>query len=190
MRFRDLYTAASAITVARLGLAIAAPWWAPTSWAVWVYLLALATDVLDGEVARRTGTCTRAGAAFDGWVDKILHVNLGWSLAVADRIPDVWMLAWCAREILQAPMVFLLVHRFRTAEAPPPRTSVWGRLTAVALAVAVVSVLVGADALVPTVVAGVAGTASGVWYGARYLPRRRTHDPSPPFFLEGLADRA
>jgi len=189
MVFRDLYTAASALTLLRGALAVAAPWWAGHPWAVAVYLVAMLTDVLDGEVARRTGTCTRSGAALDGWVDKILHVNLGWSLAVADRIPDAWMLAWCAREILQAPMVFILIHRFRTASAPPPETSAWGRVTAVALSVAVVAALLGVQTWVPTAVAGAAGVVSGIQYGSRYLPRRPTADSPAPFFLEGLPDR-
>lgn len=130
--------------------------------------------MVDGEIARRTGTATRAGAMYDGWVDKILHVNLGWSLAVADRIPDVWMLAWCAREILQAPMVFLFAHRFRTAQGPPPQTTPLGRATAFSLFASAALVLLGRDAAFPTLLTGVLGTAAALHYGWRYVSAWRS----------------
>lgn len=186
-RFADLWTPPSLVSFARLAVGATAPWWGLGEHAWAIYLLAVGSDVLDGALARRTGTATRGGAILDAWVDKILHVNLGWTLAVADRIPDAWMLAWCAREIVQAPSVFVLVHSFRVASAPPPSTSGLGRLTAVALALAVTLVLVGLDATVPTAVTGVAGTVAGVRYLRKYLPaavKVRGASPSGVFPLE------
>jgi CDP-diacylglycerol--glycerol-3-phosphate 3-phosphatidyltransferase len=161
------------------------PLWLGGPWLLPLYVLAVLTDVVDGAVARRTGTATRAGAAFDAWVDKILHVNLGWALAVADLIPDVWLLAWFARELIQAPLVFVLIHRFRTAKAPPPETSLLGRATAVSLFLAVVVTLAGADATLPTAATGVLGLSAGIQYALRYLPNRpesveRPTLPGPP----------
>lgn len=145
----------------------------PTPWILPVYLLALATDVADGAIARRNGTACRAGAAFDAWIDKILHVNLAWSLAVADRIPDVWMLAWFSREFVQLPLFFVLIHRVRTGDSMEPRTSVLGRITAFALAGSAICVLVGVDATAPTVLTGLAGSLAGLHYWALHLLKPR-----------------
>ena len=41
------------------------PWLEPTAWLLPVYLVALLTDVLDGWVARRSGTTSAAGAVLD-----------------------------------------------------------------------------------------------------------------------------
>lgn len=174
MRFADLRTAASLVTAARLGVAAAAPFWAPWPGAWAIYLLAVGSDVLDGAIARRTGTASRAGAAFDAWVDKILHVNLGWSLAVADRIPDAWMLAWCARELIQGPLVPVLIHRFRVGHTAPNTTSLLGRATAVLLAVSVLTVLLGGDATVTTGLTGLAGSGAGLAYAFRHFRRPLT----------------
>src|SRR5687768_3388979 len=100
MHIRDLWTLPSALTLLRLGLAASMPFCVGGPWLGPAYALAIATDVLDGILARATGTATRAGAAFDGWTDKILHVNLGWALALADVIPDWYVACWCAREVV------------------------------------------------------------------------------------------
>lgn len=173
MHVRDVCNAAGFVTLLRLPVAVAAPFLADGPWLLPAYVFALFTDVIDGPIARRTGTATPAGAALDGWLDKILHVNLAWSLAVADRIPDAWMLAWFSREILQAAMIPLLIHRFRLERGPLPRTSLWGRATAVLLAVSVLLVLAGRDATLATAATGLLGTISGVDYGIRHLPHRR-----------------
>lgn len=169
MQLRQLYNVAGALTFSRLLLAAAMPFVVPTPWGLWVYLFALLTDVVDGAVARRTGTASAAGAAFDGWVDKTLHVNLGWTLAVLDRMPDWWMLAWFSRELIQVVMHPVLMHNFRTGRGPAPRTSLLGRITAILLAVSTVTVLCDGDALVPTVLTGAFGTAAGLHYGWIHL---------------------
>lgn len=169
MHLRQLYNVAGALTFSRLLLAAAMPFVVPTPWGLWVYLLALLTDVADGAVARRTGTASAAGAAFDGWVDKTLHVNLGWTLAVLDLMPDWWLLAWFSRELIQVAMHPILMHNFRTGQGPAPRTSLLGRVTAVLLAVSVVTVLLDGNALVSTVLTGVFGTAAGLHYGWIHL---------------------
>jgi phosphatidylglycerophosphate synthase len=170
MKLRHLYNVAGALTFSRLLIAAAMPFVILGRFGLWIYLLALLTDVVDGAVARRTGTASPAGAAFDAWVDKTLHVNLAWTLAVADRIPDVWMLAWFSREILQVVMHPVLMHRFRTGTGPAPRTSLLGKITAVLLAACVVAALVGVDATVLTVSTGIAGTATGLHYAWIHRP--------------------
>lgn len=163
MKWSDLWTAATALTLSR-GL-IGALWpLFPAEWRLWLYLLAILTDVLDGAVARWQGNCTWAGAALDGWVDKILHVNLAWTLAVEDQIPDHWMILWFTRELIQAPMVPLLVGPFKELKGTLPVTSPWGRLAAVSLAAAVILSLCGRDATALSWVVAVSGAlAAGVY---------------------------
>ncbi len=176
MRVRELFNAAGALPGSRLLIAAAMPWLLHADLGLAAYLVALATDVADGAVARRTGTASASGAAWDAWVDKALHVNLAWSLAVDDVIPDLWMLAWFGREILQCAMIPLVIHRFRLEQGPPPRTSILGRATAILLALSVVRVLLGWDARVATALTAVAGVGAGLQYGWTHLRYR----PNPP----------
>lgn len=169
VRWADLYNLATAVTILRLIIAVTAPFLLRAGVALPFYLFALFTDVLDGALARRRGTVTRAGAMLDGWVDKILHVNLGWSMALADMVPDWWALCWYAREILQALMIPILVHRFRLGFGPAPETSLSGRLAAVSLAVAFVMTLTGFDASIPTYLTGFWGVLSAIGYARRHL---------------------
>ena len=169
MRFGQLANAAGLLTLARLPIAVAVPFLLDTPYLLPAYVLAIVTDVADGVVARRTGTQSPAGAALDAWMDKILHVNLAWTLAVADRIPDVWMLAWFARELLQIAMFGQLLHRFRTGKAPPPATTLLGRLTAITLFAAVVCVLLGHDATLLTVAVGALGVSASAQYAWIYF---------------------
>ncbi len=173
VRVADLYSWASALTALRLGIAVVLPLTAGTPWLLGLYLVALATDVLDGEVARRTRSCSRAGAMFDGWVDKILHVNLAWTLGATDRVPDWWLLLWFSREILQLPMFFLLLADFRLSRAPPPRTNLAGRITAFAVAIAMIGAMLGVRLDLATWVAGGAGVVATWMYGRVYLINRR-----------------
>lgn len=169
MRLRDLYNLAGILTGLRLLIAAIVPFFVHGPWLFWLYVFALFTDVIDGVVARRMGHASRAGAAWDGWVDKTLHVNLAWSLCVADRIPDWWMLLWFSRELIQGPLVPVLVHRFRVADGPRPRTSLVGRATSILLAIAVLMALRGFDATTPTIGVGVLGTLAGLGYARRHL---------------------
>ncbi len=143
MRWSQLATPAGALTTLRLIMAGTLPYALHTSGILPLYLLAVWTDVADGYVARRWGHTTRAGAAYDAWVDKALHVNLGWAIAVSDVVPDWFMLCWFSRELIQLPMHFVLMHRFRVANAPEPKTSNWGRATAITLWLAFVVILGG-----------------------------------------------
>jgi phosphatidylglycerophosphate synthase len=170
VRLRHLWNLAGLLTFVRFGMAVVVPYVVPTRWMLAFYLVALATDVADGVVARRTGTASRAGAAFDAWVDKILHVNIGWSLGVADRIPDWWLLLWFAREIPQALLHPFLMHSFRVGTNEMPRTSLLGRATAILLAITVVTVLLGRDATMLTWITGALGGASAVHYAIRHVP--------------------
>jgi phosphatidylglycerophosphate synthase len=168
MSWRDLLSWATAITAVRALIAVIITW-VPVPYRLPLYLFALLTDVADGTVARAMGTESRAGAILDGWVDKTLHVNLAWAMAVEDRFPDWFLLCWFSREILQAPMVPILTRRFRLAKGPSPSTNLAGRITALLLAISMTIVLSDHDATVCTLLTGACGVWSACWYGRDYF---------------------
>jgi phosphatidylglycerophosphate synthase len=59
-----------------------------------VYLLAMATDVSDGWIARRTGQITRLGTVLDPVVDIVFNLTLFFTLASMALVPT-WV-AWAA----------------------------------------------------------------------------------------------
>ena len=168
MSWRDLLSWATAITGVRAVIAVVITW-VPLPWRLPLYLFALLTDILDGTVARATRRQTRAGAVLDGWVDKTLHVNLAWAMAVEDRFPDWYLLCWFSREILQAPLVPILTRRFRLAQGPEPSTNLAGRITAGMLAISMTMVLAGYDAEPWTWLTGACGLWSAAWYWRDYF---------------------
>lgn len=115
-----LSTAANGLTVLRLfavpavvAILLVGPYPSPTrSWiAVAVFLLAAATDRLDGMLARRSGTVTRFGIVADPIADKAL---LGGAFVSAAIIGD---LAWwvvvvvVSREVLVTVVRFVVIRR-------------------------------------------------------------------------------
>lgn len=167
MRFADLASLASALTILRLVLAGILPLFS-SDLLLAGYLIALATDVLDGPIARRTGRASPAGATLDAWADKALHVNLAWHLVLSGAMPAWWMLAWFSREIVQLPMIPVLIHRWRTLQGEP-ETTWWGRATAIVLAVTVITVLIGYSSIWLTLLTGVLGLVTGAHYGSIHL---------------------
>ncbi len=114
LRWADLANPAGALTISRLGIAVAFP--LLVDWplvALGAYLLALLSDVLDGALARRSGTDSHTGAVLDGWVDKILHINGAWALVLHGLMPGWWMWMWFSREIIQWLMFPILLADFR-----------------------------------------------------------------------------
>jgi len=142
LRWTDLANAAGAVTVGRLAIAVAFPLLLiDRRLALLAYGVALVSDVVDGTVARHTGTVSHTGAVLDGWVDKILHINGAWAMVLHDLMPAWWMALWFSREIVQWLMFPILLHDFRRGRVRTYTTSLAGRLTAVLLALAFVLTL-------------------------------------------------
>lgn len=183
LRARDLTNWAGLITLSRLPLAICFPFLGdrPRLFLV-VYVAALLTDILDGVVARRTGTTSHTGSVLDGWLDKVLHVNAAWTMVLRGWMPGPWLLLWFAREIIQAPMVIWLVPAFHRGDVRPHHASLLGKVAAWLLGAAFISVLLAAAfslpafrtlALVLTVATGVSGAGASLGYLRRELEERR-----------------
>jgi CDP-diacylglycerol--glycerol-3-phosphate 3-phosphatidyltransferase len=99
-------TIPNALTVARLLLlpAIAALAYRPDTagrlWALGLFLTAMATDVIDGLVAKLPGQRSRLGLCLDPVVDKVVLLSLFFVLADLGLVP-LWMaLGMMAREFL------------------------------------------------------------------------------------------
>lgn len=172
LRLWDLLNPAGALTLSRLPLAVVFPFvGAHPPWALAVYLAAVLTDVLDGHVARATGTTSHTGSVLDGWLDKVLHVNVAWTLVVFDQMPAWWMLLWFVRELVQAPMVFWLVGRFVRGDVREYQASLPGKIAAVLLFFATCSVILQAQPLAEALTWGTG--VFGLWAALGYL--RREH---------------
>ena len=142
--------------------------------ALGVLLLAAATDLLDGVSARATGCTSHTGAVLDGWIDKVMYVNVAWTLVNLHDVPVWWMLAWFSREILQGVFVPVLVPAYYRG-LPRARTStVLGKATTWLVGLSLVASLLDlwTIALVLTPCAGVTGFVSA----SRYLVRALASD--------------
>lgn len=175
IQWADLANAAGAITIGRLGIAVAFPLIIHNPrWALIAYVVAILSDVVDGHVARWTGTQSHTGAVVDGWVDKVLHINAAWAMTLHGYMPAWWMWLWFSRELVQGCMVFWLVGDFHSGRVRVQRTSLWGRLTAVLLAAAFIATLTHATAVALTLTCftGVFGVAAATGYFRRALDDR------------------
>lgn len=151
----------NALSWARLFLAVVLAWllWSgmfPAALAV--YLVAVATDALDGELARIRGHTTRFGARLDPAIDKVLH----WVLFLAFFKEAPFLLgSLLLLDILLFLLGLLLVlHSSRTANLS---ASVWGKWKMILQVAGVLGLLVNAGAgqllILPAVIAVVLGLA-------------------------------
>jgi len=162
-----LYNPSGALTLSRLPLAIFYPFLAVTPGrALFFYLLAQATDILDGYVARKRNECSHTGSVADGWLDKVFAINAAWTLVVFDYMPGWWMACWFARELIQAPMVFWLVGRFHRGQVRPHQSHLAGKITTWGIAISMVAAILGINTvgslLVPVI--GLTSCFSGLSY--------------------------
>lgn len=179
LRPQDLANTAGLVTGVRLLIALAFPFLtASPTVALAAYLIATATDIIDGAIARRTNTASHTGAFVDGWVDKILHVNGAWSMALHGYMPGWWMWLWFSRELILWAMVMVFMADFRWGRVKPHTTTLWGRMTAVALFAAMALTLGGhADWAWPlTLITAGLGLVAGLGYFRRHLEHRHLFD--------------
>lgn len=179
LHISDLWNPAGALTVCRLLIAVGFPFLTHSPRvALTAYLIAIGTDLADGSIARKMGQDSHTGAVLDGWVDKILHINGAWSMAIHGYMPAWWMWMWFSREVIQWAMFLTIVGDFTTGSVQVQTTSWWGRATATVLFSAFVSTLLGATAIAwpLTLATGAVGTISGLHYLKRHLDDRKRFD--------------
>jgi cardiolipin synthase (CMP-forming) len=124
-RFRFL---PNALTVARIGLAAAFPL-ADADPRVALLLAALATEGLDGFLARRYGWTTRLGRMLDPVADRVLFASVAITLLVEGRLSGWMALLLGARDLLfvQGVAVMAMRGRWRPLGRMKPRAS--GKVT-------------------------------------------------------------
>ena len=183
--WRDLRNPAGLLTLARVPLGLLAPLCASDRHLLLgVYLLGVATDVLDGPIARRTGTTSQVGAYADSLADKVFHGVFAVVLAAWAWVPWWWIPLWFARELVQAGLI-VAYHRDAFQYQGFERDALpLGKATTVLLGFTVLVVLLDLPrlALAMTLAVALVGLAAAVHYGLRERALRRRGS--------GLAGRA
>lgn len=175
MRLSELMNLAGLLTIARAPLALVFLLVAdkPVPSLV-VYLLGIGTDVVDGIVARRTGTTSYTGAMIDGYMDKLLHAVVSLALVWHGEMPAWWLLLWFSREWIQLGMLAAFWGAYRRGEFKPRGANRLGKNTTVALSLALICTMLNlapAD-LIFTLITGALGLATGLSYLRQVLEDR------------------
>ena len=159
-----------ALTVGRLCIATIFPFTIHSpELTLGLYAVAIATDFLDGWVARALGQESAAGAILDGWADKVLHVNLLWTMSIAGYLPMWWLAPLLLREILLLPLIALLPGPIHRGASPLHKPILAGKVATVLTSIIIVALLMGRSELAPALAAGI--TLSGGFAGVHYLRR-------------------
>jgi cardiolipin synthase len=170
-RLRDLLNVPGLLSLSRIPLAAAFPLLLerPAA-ALAVLVIAGATDLLDGWVARRYGLVTATGAALDGVTDKLFITTVAVTLVVSGRLPLEVVLLLSTREIGEAPLVawFVLSPRARARRAEHPSANALGKIATTLQFVAVAFAIARATAFGPLVIAtAAAGAVAAISYWIR-----------------------
>jgi hypothetical protein len=95
-------------------------------------------------------------------------------------MPGVWMAALFARELIQAPLILPLAHRFRTGQGRAPSATALGRAASIAVALALAMVVAGYAYAAAVAVAGLLSAASGLHYAWLYARAARPPEATGP----------
>ena len=193
-RFRPdgkFWTVPNALSVLRALLA------APVAWLIfvdgslgWMFLLfavMIASDWLDGRIARWLGAVSAWGKVLDPLADKIAAAAIAASLALRGLLPVWFLAALVARDVLVLLGSSILAHRTGTVEM-----STWaGKAAAGAVMVTALAALLRADepvmrfCLLATTVLLI-GSFAG--YGVRYFRLMKRREPFAPSEPDVAAD--
>jgi|GEM_PF-508525 len=104
-----------------------------------VYLLGIATDIADGQIARRTGWQTRLGGNLDGEADLLLYSSATLCALLAGLLPG-----WFAAIILlrfAMPLIGALISYFVAIRQVDFNHTAWGRSAGVAQSIVLIIAL-------------------------------------------------
>jgi CDP-diacylglycerol--glycerol-3-phosphate 3-phosphatidyltransferase/cardiolipin synthase len=107
--------------------------------ALGVFLLAGATDVLDGFVARKLGQTSRAGALLDLAADRLLTLTSVFALMAAGTLHGAWLVAGIvlvARDMVVATLNEALPGQLNTRATPVERLKIALQFIGLALLIA------------------------------------------------------
>ena len=168
--------AANGLTALRLLLAppiVAAMWSGRHGLALALFMIAAATDVLDGAAARRFGLTTSLGAYLDPIADKCLLNAMFLAMAGAGMVPWWFVVIVLGRDVylLLASAILL---RFTGRRKFPP--SVWGKAsTFVQIVTAIAALTAGmlghSNAWIPVAAPIWISAVFTIWSGVEYTWR-------------------
>lgn len=156
--FPDLgafWTAANALSLARAVLVVPIAWMiyrgGPFGPMIALILVAIATDWLDGQVARRTGTVSEWGKVLDPTADKLAAAAV--TLALVLRSPEVGpsLPVWFVACVILRDAVIAIGGIIQTRRLGYVMTSLWsGKVAVTVLSVTILAALLRADPEVMT----------------------------------------
>ena len=124
--------------------------------ALYVFVLAAATDALDGTVARWFDMRTELGAILDPFADKLMLLS-GLVVLTFEHALPVWLLIVTALRDIVLVLGYLMIS-FAAGERFPVRPSIFGKMTTALLIVCVIGTL-----------ASHFGLSQREWYALLYL---------------------
>ncbi|MGB7762071.1 MAG: CDP-alcohol phosphatidyltransferase family protein [Bryobacteraceae bacterium] len=165
--------AANGLTALRLLLAppiVAAMWAGRNGLALALFMLAAATDVLDGATARQFGLETPLGAYLDPIADKCLLNAMFLAMAGARMIPWWFVAIVLGRDVYLLLAAAILLRFTRRRKFPP---SVWGKAsTFVQIVTAIAALTAGmlsqSNPWIPVAALLWISAAVTIWSGVEY----------------------
>lgn len=164
----------NALTVARVGLAVAFPF-VPDSARLAVVLAALATEYLDGALARALELESELGVLLDPIADKLFFVAVAATFVFDGSLSALELLALGTRDVAVALFGLALALRGRRESFAGLRPGILGKVTTTLQYAAFVPLLLGRP-IHPALIAVTAATGAGAaWsYFMRYRGRLET----------------
>jgi cardiolipin synthase (CMP-forming) len=175
-RARDLVNAPTLLSLARVPLAAAFPFFVGRPWVCLAILGAAAlTDVLDGFIARRFGLSTPTGAVVDGITDKLFVGTVLVALLVSQHLSprDVALLG--TRELGELPLVlWVALSPAARGRKVDDRANAVGKAATTLQFATIVATLVRSELFAAALYAtAITGAAAALTYWMRALRAKR-----------------
>lgn len=111
MKLKNIPNLLSFIRICLVFVFVALFWVGEIYWALFVFFLAGATDVLDGYLARRNNWITNLGKILDPFADKLMQCTVLICLWVGGYIPWWFVVPYFAKEIFTLAISFVVIKR-------------------------------------------------------------------------------
>ena len=115
----------------------------PILWTLWLIAIAVATDGLDGAVARWSKSVSEWGKVLDPLADKIAAAAVVLALVIKDQLPLWFLLIIVIRDVLILIGGAIAAHRLRIVLV----SMLWGKVAVLMLSLTVLWAILEADKL-------------------------------------------
>jgi phosphatidylglycerophosphate synthase len=179
-RPRDLLSAPGFLTLVRIPLAVAFPFFAHSpAGALAILATAAASDILDGWCARRLGRATTAGGIADPIADKLFVGSVALTLFATGRLSLFATLLLGLRDLVELPLVvwFAFDSRARAGRSEQMKANRFGKVVTVLQFMTIVAALLSSSHVtLMALLSGASGVVAGITYWARAFHRPLTPD--------------